>query len=90
MKTSPNRSIAKTLGAPASRRRDRASSEPYHHLVGMARCAVPARVQRAEQMLEHTRITFCEPPLNAARTAQRAIPTHLNPVHETLITSGIT
>ena len=42
------------------------------HLVGMARCAVPARVQRAEHMLEDTRIAVPLAPLNAARTAQRA------------------
>jgi hypothetical protein len=41
----------------------------------MARRAVPARVQRAEQMLKDIRITLGIAPLNAARTAQRAIPT---------------
>ena len=43
----------------------------------MARCAVPARVQRAERMLEGVRITPCVAPLHAARTAQRAIHTNL-------------
>jgi hypothetical protein len=42
--------------------------------VGMARCAVPARVQRAERMLDATRINVHIAPLNAARTAQRTIP----------------
>jgi Uma2 family endonuclease len=41
---------------------------------GMARCAVPARVQRAERMPEDVRITRYVAPLNAARTAQRTIP----------------
>jgi hypothetical protein len=41
----------------------------------MACRAVPARVQRAERMLEDVRITLYVAPLNAARTAQRAIPT---------------
>ena len=39
----------------------------------MARCAVPARVQRAERMLDEMRITVFTAPLNTARTAQRAI-----------------
>ena len=43
--------------------------------VGTARCAVPSRVERAELMLANTRITMTIAPLNAARTAQRAVPT---------------
>jgi len=50
-------------------------SEHHDPMVGMARCAVPARVQRAEQMLNGMRITVPMAPLNAARRAQRAIPT---------------
>jgi hypothetical protein len=38
----------------------------------MARCAVPARVQRAERMLSNMRIAMAIAPLNAARTAQCA------------------
>ena len=38
----------------------------------MARCAVPARVQRAEPMPNDMRIKTTAAPLNAARTAQRA------------------
>jgi hypothetical protein len=41
----------------------------------MARCAVPARVQRAEGILDDMRIKAPVAPLNAARTAQRAIRT---------------
>jgi hypothetical protein len=41
----------------------------------MARCAVPVRVQRAERMLKDVRGTLYVAPLNAARTAQRAVPT---------------
>ena len=41
----------------------------------MARCAVPARVQRAERILKGARIKAYVAPLNAALTAQRAIPT---------------
>ena len=43
----------------------------------MARRAVPARVQRAERMIEEVRLTLYVAPLNAARTAQCAIPTFL-------------
>jgi hypothetical protein len=46
-----------------------------NQLVGMARCAVPARVQRAERMFQDVQITPHVAPLNAARTAQRAVPT---------------
>jgi hypothetical protein len=45
-------------------------------LVGTVRCAVPARVQRAERIIEDVRITLYVSPLNAAPTAQR----HLYPV----------
>ena len=41
----------------------------------MARCAVPVRVQLAERMLADKRLTVNIAPLNAARTAHRAIPT---------------
>jgi hypothetical protein len=41
----------------------------------MARCAVPARVQRAELLIDDERIAVLLALLNAARTAQRAIPT---------------
>jgi len=44
-------------------------------LVGMARCAVPARVQRAEQTRETMRTTTGAAPLNGAQTAQRVVPT---------------
>jgi hypothetical protein len=40
----------------------------------MARCAVTARVQRAERILMEVRLTAHVAPLNEARTAQRAIP----------------
>jgi len=45
-------------------------------MVGTSRCDVPARVQRAERIAsnEHTIVSVA--PLNAARTAQRAVPTH--------------
>jgi hypothetical protein len=43
-------------------------------LVGMARCVIPARVQRAEPMLQTIRITVHIAPLNAPPTAQRAVP----------------
>jgi hypothetical protein len=43
-------------------------------LVGTARCAVPARVQRAERIPGTVRFILYVAPLNAARTAQRAIP----------------
>jgi len=44
-------------------------------MVGTSRCDVPARVQRAERALRDMRITPLVAPLNAARTAQRAVPT---------------
>jgi len=40
--------------------------------VGTSRCDVPARVQRAERILEHARIGVRVAPLNAAPTAQRS------------------
>jgi hypothetical protein len=43
-------------------------------LVGASRCDVPARIQRAEPMLNRMRITVAVAPLNAARTAQRTVP----------------
>src|ERR1700694_5555758 len=43
--------------------------------VGRARCAVSDRVQRSERILNDLRITVPTAPLNAARTAQRALPT---------------
>ena len=43
----------------------------------MTRYVVPARVQRAEQMLYDMRIAVHIARLNAARTAQRAAPTSL-------------
>jgi hypothetical protein len=43
--------------------------------VGMARWAVPARVQRVERMRKDVRTRPRVAPLNAARTAQRAVPT---------------
>jgi hypothetical protein len=48
-------------------------------VVGTSRCDVPARVQRAEQMLEGVRTKVRIAPLNAARTAQRAVPTSRAP-----------
>jgi hypothetical protein len=45
----------------------------------MALCAVTARVQQAERMIEDARLTPDVAPLNAARTAQRAIPALLTP-----------
>jgi hypothetical protein len=60
------------FGVPASP----GASERYHDLVaGIARYPVPARVQRAERMLEGVRIAVPIAPLNAARKAQRAITT---------------
>ena len=47
---------------------------------GTSRCDVPGRVQRAEQMLGRTRITFKVAPLDAARTAQRTAPYRLGSV----------
>ena len=38
----------------------------WGNVVGKARCAVPARVQRAERMFEDVRITAYVAPLNAA------------------------
>ena len=45
-------------------------------VVGTSRCDVPARVQRAERMLDGLKTKVCIAPLNAARTAQRAVPTN--------------
>jgi UDP-2-acetamido-2-deoxy-ribo-hexuluronate aminotransferase len=45
----------------------------------MARCAVPDRVQQSERMVARARIARALAPLNAARTAQRAVPTILPP-----------
>src|SRR5262249_27836358 len=44
-------------------------------VVGTSRCDVPARVQRAERISQHERATAGVAPLDAARTAQRAVPT---------------
>ena len=43
----------------------------------MVRCTVPARIQGVERMLDDPRITVLVAPLNAARTAQRAVSTQL-------------
>jgi hypothetical protein len=70
----------------ASVRRDSGVREPFTpHLAGMARCAVPARIQRAERMLVDVRITLYVAPLNAARTAQRDVPTRR---YENVLQSG--
>ena len=42
-------------------------------LLGTSHCDVPARVQRAERMVKDARVTAHVAPLNAARTAQRAV-----------------
>ncbi len=47
-------------------------------MVGTSRCDVPARVRRAERTMQDTRVTTLVAPLNAARTAQRAVPTKLH------------
>src|SRR6266508_569505 len=44
-------------------------------MVGTSRCDVPARVQRAERAAPDV-VTPLVAPLNAARTAQRAVPTN--------------
>ena len=42
------------------------ATEHDRHVVGTARCAVPARVQRAERILKNERITAHVAPLNKA------------------------
>ena len=53
--------------------------------VGTARCAVTADVQRAERTGEDVRTSLRVAPLNAARTAQRAVPTTHRVVPDRLI-----
>jgi len=48
-------------------------------LVGTSRCDVPARVERAERTAFNAQFTTHLAPLNAARTAQRAVPTESSP-----------
>src|SRR5262249_3141672 len=56
------------------------TSTPYgFSVVGTSRCDVPARVQRAERISQDERTTADVAPLDAARQAQRAVPTTLNP-----------
>src|SRR5215468_9005403 len=61
------------------RGRRSAPSLPHHGeaVVGTSRCDVPGRVQRAERISRDERTTAPVAPLDAARTAQRAVPTTL-------------
>src|SRR5579864_5741821 len=62
----------------------------HRSVVGTLRCDVPARVQRAERMLDGSRTKVRIAPLNASRTAQRAVPTNPAPdtFNHTLLYTG--
>src|SRR6266542_4134045 len=71
----------KKIHCPEAKQRERAVSRSeyvFSVMVGMARCAVPARVVAGGTNIQATLAIEGVAPLHAARTSQRDVPTPLN------------
>ena len=62
---------------------------PFSAMVGMARCAVPARAVAGGSNIQGSLAIEAVAPLHAARTSQRDVPTTLNKAPLTLILSPL-